>query len=85
MGFGCRATASGSCALSRDCWWADPAILKLMRKDPFEGKSPAFIRALFYQYRFTTPEEKRQTGAWWVRKLLGVYLLPTSREVLDRL
>lgn len=64
---------------------ADPAILKLMRKDPFEGKSPAFIRALFYQYRFTTPEEKRQTGAWWVRKLLGVYLPPTSREVLDRL
>jgi hypothetical protein len=64
---------------------ADAAILKLMRKDPFEGKPPAFVRALFYQYRFTSAEERRQTGAWWSRKLLGVYLQPASKEMLEKL
>lgn len=64
---------------------ADPAILKLMRKDPFGGKRPEFVRALFYQYWFTSPEDKRQSGAWWSRKLLGVYLAPTSSAMLERL
>lgn len=63
---------------------ADPQILRLMGRDPFGGQPPAFVRALFYQYRYTTSEERRETGAWWVRKLLGVYLRPTSREMLDR-
>ena len=64
---------------------ADPAILDLMRLDPFGGQSPGLVRALFYQYRFTTPEERRRTGAWWQRKLLGVYLPATSSEMLERL
>ena len=64
---------------------ADREILRLMRKSPFGSESPAFVRALFYKYRYTTAEEKRQTGAWWVRKQLGQYLPPTSREMLERL
>ena len=63
----------------------DGEILRLMRKSPFASEPPAFVRAQFYQYRFTTADEKRQTKAWWVRKLLGTYLPPTSREILDRL
>ncbi len=63
---------------------ADPAILRLMGTNPFPDQPPAFIRALFYQYRFTTPEEKRQTGAWWNRKLLGTYFPPTSLEMFAK-
>ena len=37
---------------------ADPEILRLMGKNPFPDHPPAFIRALFYQYRFTTAERK---------------------------
>lgn len=60
----------------------DPAILALMRSNPFPGEPPAHIRAIFYQYRYTTPQEKRQTRAWWVRRELGVYLDPVSLDTL---
>jgi hypothetical protein len=33
---------------------------------------------MLYLYRYTTPEEKRATGAWWHRRELGTYLPPVS-------
>jgi hypothetical protein len=60
----------------------DPAILKLMGKNPFPAEPPAHIRAIFYLYRYTTREEKRQTGAWWSRRELGIYLDPVSLQNL---
>jgi hypothetical protein len=63
----------------------DRAILGLMGKNPFPDAPPAFIRALFYRYRYTTPERKRQTGAWWTRQLLGIYLPPLSLDSLEKL
>jgi hypothetical protein len=57
---------------------ADRATLKLLRRDPFGGKRPTFIRAQLYQYRYTTWEERRETGAWWTRTKLDVYLPPVS-------
>jgi hypothetical protein len=62
----------------------DPGILRLMGPNPFPDAPPAFIRALFYRYRYTTPEQKRQTGAWWTRQLLGVYLPPISLEAVEK-
>jgi hypothetical protein len=56
----------------------DPATLKLLRKNPFQNGPPRSIRALFYHYRYTTWQEKRETGAWWTRRLIGVYLPPVS-------
>ncbi|WP_109486332.1 lipase maturation factor family protein [Occallatibacter savannae] len=63
----------------------DRALLSLMGPNPFPNAPPANIRALFYRYRYTTPEQKRQTGAWWSRQLLGTYLPPMSLESLNRL
>jgi hypothetical protein len=62
----------------------DAAILRLMGKNPFADAPPAFIRALFYRYRYTTPEQKRQTGAWWTRQLLGAYLPAISLDSLEK-
>jgi hypothetical protein len=31
------------------------------------------VRAVLWQYWFSTPEEKRTQGIWWTRKLLGTY------------
>jgi Lipase maturation factor len=64
---------------------ADSGILRLMGTNPFPEHPPVLIRARFYQYRFTTADEKRQTGAWWSRKLLGVYFPPISLETLQTL
>jgi hypothetical protein len=57
---------------------ADPATLRLLRKDPFEGRRPRFVRARLWLYRFTTPGERRQTGAWWSRTLEGDYVPPVT-------
>jgi hypothetical protein len=60
----------------------DAATLKLMRVNPFPDGPPAFIRARFYRYRFTGWREKRESGAWWERRLLGEYLRPVSLQHL---
>jgi Lipase maturation factor len=54
----------------------DPATLKLLGPNPFGDRPPALVRARLYRYRFTTPAERRQTGAWWSRELVGEYLPP---------
>ena len=53
---------------------ADRATLRLLRFDPFAGRRPRFVRAQYYLYRFTTPAERRETGAWWHRELSGSYV-----------
>ena len=63
----------------------DPAILRLMRVNPFPDQPPVAIRARFYRYRYTDPAIKRATGAWWSRELLGEFLEPVSLQSLDRL
>ncbi len=56
----------------------DPQTLGLIAGNPFPGEAPRWIRASWYEYHFTTPEERRKTGAWWVRKKAGDYLPPLS-------
>jgi hypothetical protein len=50
-----------------------PAVLGLLATNPFPDHPPRYVRALLYDYRFTTPSERRATGAWWQRSLLGSY------------
>jgi len=57
---------------------ADRPTLRLLRRDPFDGTPPRFVRALLYLYRFTTPKERREAGAWWHRELVGDYVPPVS-------
>jgi hypothetical protein len=51
----------------------DPDVLKLFRSNPFLRSPPRFTRAVLWQYWFTSREEKRRTGDWWRRQLLGLY------------
>jgi hypothetical protein len=55
----------------------DRATLKLLRRNPLP-KEPKLIRARLYRYRFATPQERRDTGQWWVRSPAGEYLPPVS-------
>ncbi|MDQ0736465.1 lipase maturation factor family protein [Arthrobacter agilis] len=57
---------------------ADPLILKLLRKNPFDGARPRYVRARIFLYRFATREEKRQTGLWWIREPQGMLVHPAS-------
>jgi len=51
----------------------DGAVLALFRGDPFPQIPPRYVRAVIWQYWFTTMDEKRQTGDWWKREYLGLY------------
>ena len=58
----------------------DKAVLGLLRHDPFPDKPPKFVRALLYEYHFTTPAERRKTGAVWKRNLVGLYFPAVSLD-----
>jgi hypothetical protein len=50
-----------------------PAVVKLLAHNPFPDRPPRYVRALLYQYRFTTVAERRHNGTWWKRELQGPY------------
>ena len=51
----------------------DADVLTLFRGNPFAQAPPKYVRAVLWQYWFTSREEKRATGNWWKRQLLGLY------------
>jgi lipase maturation factor 1 len=51
----------------------DSDVLALFAGNPFPQAPPQYVRAILWQYWFTTMAEKRLTGAWWRRELLGLY------------
>jgi lipase maturation factor len=51
----------------------DADVLSLFRNNPFPKAPPKRVRAVLWQYWFTTMAEKRATGNWWRRQLLGPY------------
>jgi hypothetical protein len=51
----------------------DKPVLSLLRLNPFADKPPRFVRASLYEYHFTTPEEKAETGAIWRRSYVGLF------------
>ena len=56
----------------------DRDTLSLLQSNPFPDRPPRYIRAELYEYRFTTPDERKTTGMWWDRKLAGEYFPPIS-------
>jgi len=50
-----------------------PEVLRLLRGNPFPDKPPKYVRSLIYEYQFTTFDEKKKTGCWWKRTLIGAY------------
>jgi hypothetical protein len=74
---------------SANAVWIESLVLKLLEGDrsvdvlikdnPFPDTPPRLIRARLMRYEFTTPEEKRETGDWWKRVVVGEYLPAVSR------
>lgn len=91
--FSVRVTARGIMVPGYDLWFVrfmhkllmgDPGILGLLGRNPFRKQPPRFVRALFYRYDFTNWRERRATGAWWRRELLGTYLQPMSQDMAEK-
>ncbi|MFZ5494898.1 MAG: lipase maturation factor family protein [Verrucomicrobiota bacterium] len=50
-----------------------PAVTALLGDNPFPDRPPRHVRAVLFEYRFTTPEEKARTGRWWRREPVDYY------------
>ena len=58
----------------------DKDVLALFADNPFPKEPPREIRAVLWQYWFTSMSEKRSTGLWWRRQYLGLYAPALTRE-----
>jgi hypothetical protein len=66
--------------------WLMPMVVKLLENDgptlrllgdnPFADEPPRYVRISLYRYLFSSPRERRETGATWVRRRIGTYLSP---------
>jgi hypothetical protein len=50
-----------------------PDVLNLLRYNPFPQKPPKYIRAVMYEYEFSSRQEKKEKGWWWRRDYKGLY------------
>jgi hypothetical protein len=58
----------------------DRPTLSLLENNPFPDRPPRYVRAELYQYKFTSPEERKRTGKWWTREYAGLYFPEVSLE-----
>src|SRR5437867_1029594 len=50
-----------------------PDVLALLERNPYPSSPPRYIRASIYDYRFTSWDERRPDGSWWLREYKGLY------------
>jgi hypothetical protein len=63
----------------------DSDVLLLFAGNPSPHAPPRQIRAVIWQYWFTTLAEKRAQGIWWRRQQLGLYAPTLKREADGRI
>jgi hypothetical protein len=51
----------------------DRDVLGLFAGNPFPDAPPRVVRAVLWQYWFSSLEQKQREGVWWRRQLLGTY------------
>jgi hypothetical protein len=60
----------------------DKDVLGLFRSNQFAQQPPRYVRAVLWQYWFSTWYEKRAQGVWWRRQYLGTFA-PTVEKLPD--
>jgi lipase maturation factor 1 len=58
----------------------DKDVLALFENNPFPHDPPRQVRAVIWQYWFTSISEKRTQGLWWRRQFVGLYAPTIERE-----
>ena len=53
----------------------EPSVTYLVGPQSWGPLPPRYVRLAYYRYEFTTAGQRRATGAWWRRELVG-YLTP---------
>ena len=58
----------------------DADVISLFKSTPFPGTPPKYVRAVLWQYWFTSLDEKSLNGDWWRRSLIGLYAPVLTRD-----
>jgi lipase maturation factor 1 len=58
----------------------DSDVLSLFKQNPFPQKPPRQVRAVLWQYWFTSMAEKGGQDLWWRRQFLGLYAPTIERD-----
>jgi lipase maturation factor 1 len=61
-----------------------PPVLALIGHNPFPDAPPKYVRALVYDYHFTTSAERAQSGHWWKREPQRVFCPAVTLEDFAR-
>jgi hypothetical protein len=56
----------------------EPTVLALFATNPFPEAPPRYVRAVAWQYHFSTTED--DSGAWWRREWRGIYAPTIARR-----
>ena len=62
----------------------DRDVLALFDGNPFPDAPPRLVRAVLWQYWFSSLQEKRTQGIWFRRRLLGTYAPCIVRSAAGR-
>jgi len=62
-----------------------PDVVALFKSNPFPTEPPRIVRAVIWQYWFSTPTQRREQGIWWTRQLLGLYAPTLERQADGKL
>jgi len=58
----------------------DKPVISLLKRNPFPGAPPRYVRAQLYLYRFASWQERRRMGLWWTRESAGSYFPTVSLQ-----
>ncbi len=59
--------------LMQQLWAGSREVTGLLAQNPFAGQPPRYLRVQAFRYRFTTAQERAETGDWWRREYLGEF------------
>lgn len=62
----------------------DRSVTRLLEGNPFPDNPPKYLRALSYEYHFSSPQDLLDHGHWWRREYVGVYMPPVSLKALPQ-
>lgn len=56
-----------------------PSVVRLIGHSEFQSNPPKYVRLTFYEYKFTTADQRQATGAWWNRTYVGNLIDPVTK------
>lgn len=67
-------------ALTERILEGDSTTARLLGQPELVNHPPRFVRLAYYEYKFSSGDQRQATGAWWSRSHLGDLMAPRSRN-----